>query len=50
MQKPGEPLQSISRGERQHGESKISQRIVVEAFLLVTWWAFRDRVLRRGRA
>jgi hypothetical protein len=25
----------------------MSSRIVVEAFVLVTWWALRDRVLRR---
>jgi hypothetical protein len=27
----------------------MSGRIVVEALVLVTWWALRDRVLRRGR-
>ena len=36
-------------GERQRGTSKMSSRIVVEAMLLVTWWAVRDRVLRRRR-
>jgi dolichol-phosphate mannosyltransferase len=35
--------------DRELGESKMSSRIVVEALVLVTWWAFRDRVLRRGR-
>jgi hypothetical protein len=28
----------------------MSGRIVVEAFVLVTWWALRDRVGRRFRA
>jgi len=40
----------ITFRDRSLGRSKMSSRIVVEAFLLVTWWAFRDRVLRRGRA
>ena len=39
----------ISFGERTRGESKMSYMIVVEAFVLVTWWGFRDRVIRRGR-
>ena len=39
----------ISFSDRVRGTSKMSSRIVVEAMLLVTWWAFRDRVLRRGR-
>ena len=39
----------ISFADRARGESKMSSRIVVEAFTLVTWWALRDRVLRRGR-
>jgi dolichol-phosphate mannosyltransferase len=34
--------------DRELGTSKMSSRIVVEALVLVTWWAFRDRVLRRG--
>jgi dolichol-phosphate mannosyltransferase len=37
----------ISFGERHHGESKMSLRIPVEALVLVTWWAFRDRVLEK---
>lgn len=39
----------ISFSDREHGTSKMSCRIVVEAMLLVTWWAVRDRVLRLGR-
>jgi dolichol-phosphate mannosyltransferase len=39
----------ITFSDRVRGTSKMSMRIVVEAMLLVTWWAFRDRVLRRGR-
>ena len=39
----------ISFSDRVLGTSKMSGRIVVEAMLLVTWWAFRDRVLRRGK-
>ena len=34
--------------DRELGTSKMSGRIVVEAFVLVAWWALRDRVLRRG--
>ncbi|MEL7209907.1 MAG: polyprenol monophosphomannose synthase [Actinomycetota bacterium] len=37
----------ISFSDRLRGESKMSGRIVVEALGLVTWWAVRDRVLRR---
>ena len=37
----------ISFSDRQRGQSKMSSRIVVEALALVTWWGFRDRVLRR---
>ena len=33
--------------ERERGTSKMSGRIVVEALALVTWWAIRDRILRR---
>jgi dolichol-phosphate mannosyltransferase len=42
----------ITFRDRSLGHSKMSGRIVVEAFLLVTWWAVRDRTrkLRRGRA
>ena len=37
--------------DRVRGSSKMSWRIVFEAMALVTWWGFRDRVLRRrGRA
>jgi dolichol-phosphate mannosyltransferase len=39
----------ITFSDRVRGTSKMSMRIVVEAMLLVTWWGFRDRVLRRGR-
>ena len=35
--------------DRTQGTSKMSTRIVIEAFVLVTWWAVRDRVLRRRR-
>jgi dolichol-phosphate mannosyltransferase len=34
--------------DRVRGKSKMSSRIVIEALVLVTWWAFRDRILRRG--
>lgn len=34
--------------DRVRGASKMSQRIVAEAMLLVTWWGVRDRLLRRG--
>ncbi len=37
----------IRFGDRVRGSSKMSGRIVVEALLLVTWWALRDRVFRR---
>lgn len=33
--------------DRERGTSKMSGRIVVEAMALVTWWALRDRLLRR---
>ena len=36
--------------DRTRGTSKMSTRIAVEALALVTWWAFRDRVLGRRRA
>lgn len=39
----------ISFRDRVRGTSKMSGRIVVEAMGLVTWWAIRDRILRRGR-
>jgi dolichol-phosphate mannosyltransferase len=35
--------------DRALGESKMSSRIVVEALLLVTWWAVRDRLRRPTR-
>jgi dolichol-phosphate mannosyltransferase len=35
--------------DRVRGTSKMSSRIVAEAMLLVTGWAIRDRLLRRGR-
>ena len=37
----------ITFNDRERGSSKMSSRIVVEALLLVTWWAIRDRILRR---
>ncbi len=37
----------IRFSDRQRGTSKMSLRIVFEAFGLVSWWAIRDRVLRR---
>jgi dolichol-phosphate mannosyltransferase len=39
----------IRFSDRQRGTSKMSGRIVFEALGLVTWWALRDRLLRRGR-
>jgi dolichol-phosphate mannosyltransferase len=33
--------------DRSLGHSKMSSRIVVEAFLLVTWWGIRDRLVSR---
>lgn len=39
----------ISFSDRVRGTSKMSGKIVVEALGLVTWWAARDRVLRRGK-
>jgi dolichol-phosphate mannosyltransferase len=38
----------ITFGSRQRGSSKMSSFIVFEALAMVTWWGFRDRVLRRG--
>ena len=35
--------------DRVRGTSKMSMRIIVEAMLLVTRWAIRDRILRRRR-
>jgi dolichol-phosphate mannosyltransferase len=35
--------------DRVSGESKMSLRIAVEAITIVTGWALRDRVFRRGR-
>ena len=40
----------ITFRDRTLGRSKMSTRIVVEALVLVTWWGFRDRVLRRRQA
>lgn len=37
----------ISFSDRLRGKSKMSGMIVVEALVLVTWWAIRDRILRR---
>lgn len=36
----------IQFADRQRGTSKMSTRIVVEAFALVTWWGLRDRARR----
>lgn len=38
----------ITFGSRQRGSSKMSSFIVFEALAMVTWWAIRDRLLRRG--
>jgi dolichol-phosphate mannosyltransferase len=49
----GRPIEEvpIQFRDRELGTSKMSGRIVVEAFALVTWWAVRDRWRgRRGRA
>jgi dolichol-phosphate mannosyltransferase len=35
--------------EREHGRSKLSRRIVVEALFNVARWGVRDRLLRRGQ-
>lgn len=37
----------IAFTDRVRGTSKMSGRIVVEAMVLVSWWGFRDRILRR---
>jgi len=39
----------ITFNDRVRGTSKMSWHIIGEAFSLVTWWALRDRVLRRIR-
>jgi dolichol-phosphate mannosyltransferase len=39
----------ITFNDRIRGESKMSWHIIGEAMSLVTWWGFRDRVLRRFR-
>jgi dolichol-phosphate mannosyltransferase len=39
----------IAFTDRIRGTSKMSSRIVLEAMTLVTLWALRDRILRRGR-
>jgi dolichol-phosphate mannosyltransferase len=39
----------IEFADRERGASKMSGRIVVEALVLVTWWALRDRARRSGR-
>jgi hypothetical protein len=39
----------ITFRDRSLGRSKMSGRIVVEAFMLVTWWAVRDRLFSAGR-
>jgi glycosyltransferase involved in cell wall biosynthesis len=36
--------------DRVRGTSKMSGRIVGEAFVLVTWWGIRDRIFRRRSA
>jgi dolichol-phosphate mannosyltransferase len=40
----------IQFGDRTHGASKMSTKIVAEALALVTWWGLRDRVRRRIRS
>ena len=40
----------IRFADRVHGTSKMSSQIIFEALGLVTAWAVRDRVLRRGRS
>jgi dolichol-phosphate mannosyltransferase len=40
----------ITFTDREHGTSKMSGQIVIEAMALVTWWGVRDRILRRGRS
>jgi dolichol-phosphate mannosyltransferase len=40
----------ITFHDRVRGTSKMSWRIIAEAMLLVTRWAIRDRLLRRGRS
>jgi dolichol-phosphate mannosyltransferase len=37
----------ITFREREHGKSKLSRAIVIEALAKVAEWGFRDRVLRR---
>jgi dolichol-phosphate mannosyltransferase len=39
----------ISFSDREHGRSKMSGAVIVEALGEATWWGFRDRILRRGR-
>ncbi len=39
----------ITFTDRERGYSKMSLSVAAEELLLVTWWGFRDRVLRRGR-
>jgi dolichol-phosphate mannosyltransferase len=39
----------ITFHDRTLGRSKMSTRIVAEAFVLVTWWGLRDRVVRLWR-
>jgi hypothetical protein len=39
----------ICFADRTQGQSKMSGRIVAEAFLLVTWWGLRDRFCRSGK-
>lgn len=38
----------ITFTDRVRGYSKMSMTVAVEELLLVTWWGFRDRVLRRA--
>lgn len=39
----------ITFTDRVRGYSKMSLTVAAEELLLVTWWGFRDRVLKRGR-
>ncbi len=40
----------ITFRDREHGISKMSGRIVIEALVLVTWWGIRDRLRLSRRA
>lgn len=52
VSKAGRPLAEvpIAFTDRVRGNSKMSVAVMVEELVLVTWWGFRDRVLRRRAA